>query len=559
MDPAAKKRILIVGGVAGGASCAARLRRLSESAEIRIFDRGEFVSFASCGLPYYVGDIIKNERDLLVATPALFKGRFNIDVKLKHEVLSIDRHARTIQVTDLTTGATANESYDNLVLAPGTSAKLPPIPGIDSPGIFTLRTIRDSHKIKDWIARRSVKKAVVVGAGFIGLETVENLKNLGLHVAVVEMLPQVLPNLDPEIASRLQEHLAAQGVELHPSDGVKEFDVLPDQAGIRLVLQSGTALECGVVLLATGVVPETSLARQAGLEIGNLGGIRVNDRMQTSDPAIWAVGDAVEVKNFISREWNLLALAGPASRQGRIAADTIMGRNSRFRGVEGTLVCEVLGLTVAATGLSERALAGLKAKIPYEQVYLHPGQHAGYYPGAKSLTVKLIFSVPEGKILGAQIVGEEGVEKRVDVISMAIQKGGTVYDLEEAEMCYAPQFGSAKDPINLAGMVAANALRGDSPVGHWDSLEKAGAFILDVREPIEFRSGHFAGAVNIPLNTLRARLGELPRDKEIQVYCAAGLRSYVATRILRQNGFSARNISGGMSLFRLVSGRKGGS
>jgi NADPH-dependent 2,4-dienoyl-CoA reductase/sulfur reductase-like enzyme/rhodanese-related sulfurtransferase len=552
-DATAGPRILIVGGVAGGASCAARARRLSESAEIIIFERGPFVSFASCGLPYYVGDVIHAEKDLLVATPELFKRRFNIGVKLRSEVLAIDRQGKTIDVKDLETGSISQEKYDALVLSPGSSTKIPSIPGVDLPGIFTLRTIQDSHRIKDWMTRvraqKKVKRVVVVGGGFIGLETVENLVNLGLTVTVVEMLPQVMPNLDPEIAAKLQEHLTAKGVKLHLGEGVTRFSQTPDREGLSVATRSGIVLDCDMVLLATGVTPEITLAGQAGLELGKLKGIRVNERMQTSDPAIWAVGDAVEVRNYITGEWGLTPLAGPASRQGRIAADVIMGRESKFRGVQGTMVCQVLGLTVAATGVSEKTLAALENKIPYEKIYLHPGHHAGYYPGAKQMTIKLLFSAKEGRILGAQAIGEEGVEKRIDVISMAIQKEGTVFDLEEAEMCYAPQFGSAKDPINFAGMIAANSLRGDSPLIHWQGLDP-GYYLLDVREPLEFSSGHVEGAVNIPLPNLRARMNELPRDKEIAVYCGVGQRSYYATRILKQNGFTVKNISGGITSYK---------
>ncbi len=387
-----KPRILIVGGVAGGASCAARARRLSENAEIIVFERGPFVSFASCGLPYYVGEIIREERNLLVATPELFKRRFNIEVKLRNEIRAIDRSRKTIDVKNLETGDTRQEKYDVLVLSPGSSTVIPAVPGVDLPGIFTLRTIQDSHRIKDWIMQKKVKRAVVVGAGFIGMETVENLVKLGLSVTVIEMLHQVMPNLDPEIAATLQEHLKAQGVVLHLGDSVSQLTQAPGSDGITVKTKSGANLNCDMVLLATGIKPEITLARQAGLEIGDLGGIRVNDRMQTSDEKIWAVGDAVEVRNFVSGEWCLTPLAGPASRQGRIAADNILGRNSKFRGVQGTMVCEVLGLTAAATGLSEKTLGSLKKKIGYDKVYLHPGHHADYYPGDIIMTFKLLFS-----------------------------------------------------------------------------------------------------------------------------------------------------------------------
>jgi NADPH-dependent 2,4-dienoyl-CoA reductase/sulfur reductase-like enzyme/rhodanese-related sulfurtransferase len=543
------ERILIVGGVAGGASCAARLRRVNERAEIIIYEKGRFVSFASCGLPYYVGQVIPEEKNLLVATPQLFAGRFNIQVKLRHEVISIDRAKKVVEVKNLESGEVKPEKYSTLVLATGSSASLPPVPGVDLAGIFTLRTIQDSQNIKEWMVQQKVKKAVVVGGGFIGLETVENLVKLGLAVTVVEILPQVMPNLDPEIAVSLQERLTAKGVSLHLGDGVSRFSQNVPAGNIFVQTHSGVKLECDMVLLATGVRPEITLAKQAGLETGQLGGIRVTDKMQTSDPNIWAVGDAVEVRNFVTGEWCFTPLAGPASRQGRIAADVIAGREARFRGVQGTMVCEVLGLIVAATGPSEKTLKNLK--LDYEKVYLHPSQHAGYYPGAKALTIKVLFRPQDGKILGAQAVGEEGVEKRIDVISMAIQKGGTVYDLEEAEMCYAPQFGAAKDPVNMAGMIAANVLRGDSPVIHWQSLGQSLYYIVDVREPSEYAFGHLDAAVNIPLGRLRHRLSELPKDREIAVYCGVGQRSYYATRILKQNGYQVKNISGGFTSFKI--------
>jgi NADPH-dependent 2,4-dienoyl-CoA reductase/sulfur reductase-like enzyme/rhodanese-related sulfurtransferase len=546
-----KSRILIVGGVAGGASCAARLRRVNEKAEIIVYEKGGFVSFASCGLPYYVGGVIPEERNLLVATPQLFAARFNIQVKLGHEVLSINRTKQVVEVKNFESGSVTEEKYSALVLSPGSSASLPPVPGIDLPGIFTLRTIQDSQKIKLWMAEKAVKKVVVVGGGFIGLETTENLVNLGLTVKLVEMLPQVMPNLDPEIAVRLQERLTAKGVELHLGDGVRQFswNVLSDN--IQVTTRSGLEIDCDMVLLATGAHPEIALAKNAGLEIGQLGGIRVTDQMLTSDAHIWAVGDAVEVKNYITGQWCLTPLAGPASRQGRIAADVIAGRDVKFRGVQGTMVCEVLGLTVAATGPSEKMLKS--AKMDYEIMYLFPTQHAGYYPGAKAISIKLLFAPKDGKILGAQAVGEEGVEKRIDVISMAMQKSGTVYDLEEAEMCYAPQFGAAKDPVNMAGMIAANVLRGDSPVLHWQDLDISKYFFVDVREPSEFAMGHLDAAVNIPLGSLRRRLGELPAEKEIAVYCGVGQRSYYATRILKQNGFEVKNISGGFTFYKILS------
>jgi NADPH-dependent 2,4-dienoyl-CoA reductase/sulfur reductase-like enzyme/rhodanese-related sulfurtransferase len=548
-----RPRILIVGGVAGGASCAARARRLSEDAEIIVFERGPFVSFANCGLPYYVGNVITHEKSLLVATPELFSKRFNIEVKVHSEVLAIDREKRELKVRNLLTGEVSAEIYDVLVLAPGSSPIKPPLPGIDLPGIFTLRTIPDSNRMKDWIVNKNVKRAVVVGGGFIGLETAENLVKRGISVTIIEMLPQIMPPIDPEMAVPLQEHLKANGVTLHLGDSVAKFERVEDVGNLVVTTKTEMKFECEMALLAVGVRPEVSLAKQAGLEIGVLGGIRVTNQMRTSDENIWAVGDAVEVRDFITGDWSLIPLAGPANRQGRIAADVILGRDSSFRGVQGTMVCKVFNNTVAATGVSEKTLLRLKSngkEIPYEKVYLHPGQHAAYYPGAKSITMKLIYSPKDGRILGAQAVGEEGVEKRIDVIAMAIQKHSTVYDLEEAELCYAPQFGTAKDPVNFAGMVAANALRGDSPVAHWANVNESGMYILDVREPSEFNAGHFEGSANIPLPTLREKMNSLPREKEILVYCGVGQRSYYAVRILRLNGFDVRNISGGMTTYQ---------
>ena len=550
-----KPRILIVGGVAGGASCAARARRLSEDAEIIIFERGPFVSFANCGLPYYVGNVITQEKSLLVATPELFSKRFNIEVRVQSEVTSIDREKHEIKIRNPLTGEIYTEKYDSLVLAPGSSPIKPPLPGIDLPGIFTLRTIPDSNRMKDWMVEKNVKRAVVVGGGFIGLETAENLVKRGVAVTIIEMLPQVMPPVDPEIAASLQEHLTANGVTLHLGDSVAKFEYSPINNTLGVTTKSGNRFECEMALLAVGVRPEVSLAKQSGLEIGALGGIRVTNQMRTSDENIWAVGDAVEVRDFVTGDWSLIPLAGPANRQGRIAADVILGRDFTFRGVQGTMVCKVFNITVAATGVSEKTLQRLKDKgqeIPYEKVYLHPGQHAAYYPGAKPITMKLMYSPKDGRILGAQAVGEDGVEKRIDVIAMAMQKHATVYDLEEAELCYAPQFGTAKDAVNFAGMVAANALRGDNPIAHWANVKEPGTFVLDVREPSEFKGGHFESAINIPLSVLRGKMNELPRDQEILVYCGVGQRSYYAARILRLNGFPARSISGGMMTYKSV-------
>lgn len=544
-----RKKIVIVGGVAGGASCAARCRRLDETAEILILDRGPYVSFANCGLPYYVGDVIKDEAKLLVANPALFRDRFNIEVRTEHEVVAIDREAREIEVKERASGHTYRESYDALVLSPGAAAVRPPLPGIDLPGIFVVRTIPDSRQIRAWIDKKSAKSAVIVGGGFIGLEMAENLVHRGLSVTVVEMLDQVMPPLDPEMARPVQEHLEKHGVKVALGDGVAGFEARGGQISVKTKSRAEHAGD--IVILAIGVSPETALAKAAGLELGARGGIRVNDQMRTGDPNIWAVGDAVEVKDVVTGEWTLIPLAGPANRQGRIAADGICGRDSKFRGVQGTAICGVFDLAVASTGASEKSL--LRAGITdYEKVYLHPSNHVGYYPGAKPINLKLLFRKSDGRILGAQAVGEAGVDRRIDVIATAIQFGGTVFDLEESELCYAPQFGGAKDPVNYAGMIAANSLRGDHPLADWKELLPGSALLVDVRDPDEFEEGHIAGAINLPLNDLRARLNELPRDRELWLYCRVGQRGYYAARLLMQHGFQVKNLSGGYLTYALV-------
>jgi len=543
----ARRRILIVGGVAGGASCAARLRRLDESVEIVIFDRGPYVAFANCGLPYYVGNVITDEKALLIATAAMFRDRFNIAVHTDSEVIAVDPSARAITVRDLVTGYSRQEPYDALVLAPGAVPVRPPVPGIDRPGVFVVRNIPDSRHIRSWIAERRATTAVVVGGGFIGLEMVENLRHRGLSVTVLEKLPQLMGQLDPEVAAPLQEHLTAKGVHLHLGDGLACIDQDED-GGLTVVAESGTRLAAGLVIVAIGVRPETTLATRAGLAIGARGGIAVDAQMRTSDSSIWAVGDAVEVADVVTGQETVLPLAGPANRQGRVAAESIAGRPTHFRGIQGTAVVGVLGLTVASTGASEKGLrhAGITA---FEKVYLHPGHHAGYYPGARPIHLKLLFSVPDGRILGAQAVGFEGVEKRIDVIATAIQFQGTVHDLAESELCYAPQFGAAKDPVNVAGMMAQNVLNGDMAVADWRMLESTEGLLLDVREPDEFARGHIPDAVNLPLSQLRSRYTELARERALLVYCGVGQRAYFAARFLAQHGYRARNLSGGYTTY----------
>ncbi len=543
-------RVLIVGGVAGGASAAARARRLCESCEIVVFDRGEYVSFANCGLPYFIGDVIMEEADLLLATPELFAKRFNIEVRTRSEVTAISASKRTITVTNLRTGVEYLESYDALVLSPGAQPFRPDIPGIELAGVFQLRTIPDSVQIK--AAVQGARRAVIVGAGFIGMEMAENLRLQGLEVTLVELADQVLPPFDPEMAILAQERLEENGVVVRLSTSVTGFR---DDGGLAVDLSSGETLPADLVLLAIGVRPETKLAKTGGLEIGPRGGIVVDDFMRTSDPNIWAVGDAVEVHDLLTDNWKLIPLAGPANRQGRIAAQNVVGRDgdhevSRFRGVQGTAIAGIFGLAAAATGASERTL--LRAGIEkFGKVYLHNDHHVGYYPGGKAIALKVLYHLGDGRILGAQAVGEAGVARRIDVIATTIQHGGTVYDLAEAELAYAPQYGAAKDPINVAGMIAVNNLEGNLPLADWAHLADTEASVIDVRSPKEFASEHLQGAVNIPVDELRQRLHELP-DHKIWLICGVGKRAYYATRLLRQRGFDASNLSGGMKTWRAL-------
>ena len=543
------KRVLIVGGVAGGASCAARLRRLDEQAEIVVFEKGPYPSFANCGLPYYIGNAISDEAKLLVATPELFRNRFNIEVRTEQEVVGISRGERKIEVKDLRKGSIYSEAYDALVLSPGAVPARPPLPGLGLEGVFTLRTIPDSRAIRAWIEEAHSRNAVVVGGGFIGLEMAENLVRRGLEVTIVEMFDQVMPPLDREMAEYAYTHLLKNHVSVHLADAVVRFNGSEGRV-TSVETRSGAKIQADLVILSVGVKPESKLAKDAGLELGPHGGIRVDESMRTSDPYIWAVGDAVEVTDAITGGLSLVPLAGPANRQGRIAADAICGRPARFRGVQGTAVCGVFGLTVAMTGVSEKRLLQ-SGDADYAAVYLHPTDHAGYYPGAHEMHLKLVFRLSDGLVLGAQAVGGRGVERRIDVISFAIQKGSTVFDLEEAELCYAPQFGMAKDPVNLAGMVAANVVRGDVPLAKWNELPHCSAFLLDVREEEEYRRGAIGAAVNIPLHQLRQRLSELPKGRPIWVNCARGQRSYYAVRILQQHGFDACNLSGGFSTWEV--------
>ena len=543
-------KLLIVGGVAGGASAAARARRLSEDAHIVVFERGPDVSFANCGLPYYVGGEIAERKKLLVTTPEMLRSRFKLDVRTQSSVESIDRTAKTVRVRDLASGREYEETYDKLILAPGAAPLRPPIPGIDLPGIFTLRNLQDVDRIKERVDQ-GVKQAVMVGAGFIGLELVENFVKRGIATTVVELQDQVLPPFDKEMTTPIVETLLAKGVTVLLGQSADGFDEAPD--GLVVRLKSGQRLSAQLVILGVGVRPENKLAVEAGLEVGPRGGIRVNDHLQTSDPDIYAVGDAIEVKDVVSGEPTQVPLAGPANRQGRIAADNVFGRSATYRGTQGTAILGFFDRTAAMTGASEKVLR--RANRPYRKVYVHPTHHAGYYPGAEAMTLKLLFDPTTGRVLGAQAVGGAGVDKRIDVLAVAIQAGMTVFDLEEMELAYAPQYGSAKDPINMAGFVASGLLRGEHPQVDVEAVLATPTaerpFVLDVRTPQEFASGHIPGAVNIPVDDLRSRLGELPRDRKIAAYCQVGQRGYLATRILQQNGFSAANIGGGYKCFKL--------
>jgi NADPH-dependent 2,4-dienoyl-CoA reductase/sulfur reductase-like enzyme/rhodanese-related sulfurtransferase len=552
-------KVIIIGGVAGGASCAARLRRLDENAEIVMVERGPYVSYANCGLPYHVGGVIPNESELLVATAAMFKALFKVDARTQCEAIAISPEQNTVDLKNLETGEVTTESYDKLVLSPGAPSIRPPLPGIDLPGIFAVRTVPDAREIRQWLEKgspflagmnrysgiqavRPKTRAVVVGGGFIGLEMTENLAHRGFDVTLLEMGDQVLGPLDQEMARVVEGYLEHHGVNVVLKDGAAEFRQSPNGA-LEVHTQSGAMYPADIVVLGIGVRPDTALAKAAGLEIGELGGIRTDEQMRTSELDIFAAGDAVEVRDFVTGEWSLVALAGPANRQGRIVADVIAGRDSRFRGTQGTAIIGLFEGTAAWTGASEKTLKRI-GDGDYEKIYLYPNSHAGYYPGAKPIAMKVLFRKSDGRLLGVQALGEDGVDKRVSALAGLIQMGATVYDLEESELCYAPQYGSAKDPVNFSGMVAADVLRGDMPISHWQEMGEG--VILDVREPFELTVENVEGAVNIPLGQLRARLDELPRDKTIHVFCRSGQRSYYATRQLLQHGFDARNVSGGM-------------
>lgn len=558
------KRILIVGGVAGGASAAARARRLSEEAEIVMFERGEFVSFANCGLPYHIGGDIPNRDALLLQTPQSFKRRFNVDVRVFHDVIEIDKSGKSLLVRNLLTGEERREAYDVLLLSPGAAPIRPPFPGIDSPGVHTLRNIPDMDRILAALAHDQPHHVTVVGGGFIGLEMMEALHQRKLDVTLLELSDQVMAPVDKEMANMLHARIREEGIDLRLRTGlsaIESLDVLAEKTaavateqrgGLRLTLSDGTRLDTGLLILAIGVKPETLLAAKAGLELGPRGGIKVDAAMRTSDPFIYAVGDAVEETDFVTGESVLIPLAGPANRQGRIAADNMLGRAETYKKTQGTAICKLFDLAVASTGLNEKRL--LQLGLPFEKAYVHPGSHAGYYPGAHPVSLKLLFA-PDGKIYGAQAIGKDGVDKRIDVLAVAQRAGLTVFDLQDLELTYAPPFGSAKDVINMVGFVASNHLKRDTLLCHAAEVEARHPhqLVLDVRNGPELdKLGRIPGAMHIPLDELRGRLHELPKDKELLISCQVGLRGHVACRLLSQHGFKVKNLSGGFKTWQMA-------
>jgi len=534
-------KVIIIGGVAGGASAATRLRRNCEDAKIILVERGPQVSFANCGLPYYLGGVIQDRSQLLVTSAANLRTRFALDVRTETAAESIDPHGRRVALRDLNSDQVHWESYDKLILAAGASPLQPPLEGLGLPGVFSLRNLEDTDQIHQYA--QTAKCATVVGAGFIGLEMVENLCRRGLQVSLVELTPQLLPPLDAEMTQPLQALLQQHGVEVHLGDSVTRLS-----PGLQVTLASGQSWHTDLVILGVGVRPENALAVQAGLAVGARGGVRVNGQMQTSDPHIYAVGDMIEVTDFVSGNPTQIPLAGPANRQGRLAADAIAGQEVCYRGTQGTAVVGVFDYTAAATGASEKTLRA--SHTPYRKVYIHPNDHAGYYPGAEPLTLKLLFTPDTGRVLGAQAIGRKGVDKRIDVLAVAIQAGMTVFDLEQVELCYAPAYGSAKDPVNLAGFVAANWLRGSHPQVSVEELDGSET-LLDVRSAAEHQRGHIPGSLHIPVDELRGRLQEISPAQPLVVYCQVGLRGYTALRILQQKGFSVRNLSGGYRNYEL--------
>ncbi|MGG3281375.1 CoA-disulfide reductase [Paenibacillus solani] len=544
------KKIVIVGGVAGGASAAARLRRLDESSTIMIVERGEYISFANCGLPYYIGETIQDRSKLMVQTVPGLRSRYQLDIRNLSEVTSIQREEKTVTIKNLSTGESYTEGYDSLILSPGAQPIVPDIPGLsDSSNVFTLRNIPDTDRIKQFIDLNNPQEAVIVGGGFIGLEMAENLAERGIQVSVIEMANQVMAPLDYEMAAVVHKHLREKGVRLILEDGVQAIH----EGGHRIELTSGKQIKTDLIILSIGVRPENVLAINAGLPVNDRGGIQVNEYLQTADPNIYAIGDAIEVKDFVLQSQAFIPLAGPANRQGRLVADHIYGKTKHYKGTLGSSIAKVFDLTVAATGINEKRLKQMQS--PYQVIHIHPLSHAGYYPGAYPISLKLLFHPDTGQIYGAQAVGAEGVDKRIDVIAAAIMGNLSVWDLTELELSYAPPYSSAKDPVNYAGYVATNILDGLVETVQWheiNHLVKDGATLIDVREPLERKAGFIEGSINIPLNDLRSRLKELPDNETLYVTCQVGLRGYLASRILSEHGFQVKNLDGGWKTYAAV-------
>ena len=543
-------KILIIGGVAGGASAAARLRRLDERAEIFLFEKGEFISYANCGLPYFIGDVIKDREKLLIQTPEGMRERFNLDVRTFSEVIAINRQAKTVTVRDHREKRDYQESYDRLILSPGAEPKRPQMEGIDLPGIFTLRNVPDTFRIHDFIEQNKPRHAVIIGGGFIGVEMAENLRERGLDVSIIEFTDQIVASLDLDMAAFLHAHIRQHGIHLLFKAGAAGFAKQAD-GRMTVKLTSGQPLTADLVIMSIGISPDSRLAREAGLELGLAGSIKVDEFLFTSDPDILAIGDAIEIKNLVTGQPGLIPLAGPANKQGRIAAENALGGRVSFDGVQGTAVLKVFDMTASSTGLNEKQLR--RDKIDYQKTYIHPLNHAGYFPGATQLSMKLLFDPISGRILGAQAVGIDGVEKRIDVIATVQRLGGTVFDLEKLELSYAPPFSSAKDPVNMLGFTAANIIKGDVKVFHYHDvadLDPNKVFLVDVRTPEEYARGTIPEAKNIEIDELRSRLAEFPKDKPIYVFCQVGIRGYLASRILMQNDFKdVYNLSGGYKLY----------
>lgn len=544
------KKIIIVGGVAGGATAAARLRRLDEKSTIVLFERGEHISFANCGLPYYIGETIKDRQKLLVQTVEGMSARFKLDIRNLTEVTKINRDKKTVTVRNLRNQEEYEESYDTLILSPGAKPIFPNIEGVsEANNIFTLRNIPDTDRIKGYVDNEKPRRSVIVGGGFIGLEMAENLADRGVEVTVVEMANQVMAPLDYEMAAIVHTHLIQKGVRLILEDGVKAFR----DNGNVIELSSGTLLSTDMTILSIGVRPENQLAVDAELNVGARGGIQVNEYLQTNDENIYAIGDAIEVTDYINQNPAMIPLAGPANRQGRIVANNIYGKAEKYKGTLGTSVAKVFDITVAATGNNEKRLKQLN--MEYRAIHMHPGSHAGYYPGSAPIALKLLFAPETGRILGAQAVGVDGAEKRIDVIATAIKGELTVFDLTDVELAYAPPYSSAKDPVNMAGYVASNILNGEVDTVQWheiDDIVAQNGLLVDVREPVERKMGFIEGSINIPLNDLRDRLNELPKDQTIYITCQVGLRGYLASRILSENGFEVRNLDGGWKTYSSV-------